>query len=92
MFNFYTDEDGPLVTRWARVNSLKAELLTRGNMVVQTKRSLNDVKLNESDVWDSKNFFAARIREIILQENFKHRSMKDLQETVLQMTKYLVEE
>ena len=66
LFNFYTDEDGPLETRWSRMNGLKSDLLKRGNLLVQSNRSYTELKLNQMDVWDSKNFFNQKIREFIL--------------------------
>ena len=90
MFNFFNDDDGPIEERWRRMNGLKAELLRRGNMLVQSNRSYIDTKLAYTDVWDSKHFFSQRIREIILVENLRHTGMADLQDAVLDQTKRFV--
>ena len=31
MFNFFTDEDGPIETRWMRMNAMKAAIVKKGS-------------------------------------------------------------
>ena len=45
MFNFFTDDDGPIETRWMRMNAMKAAIVKKGNCVVQVNRSSNEAKL-----------------------------------------------
>lgn len=42
------------------------------------------------DVWDSKHFFSQKIRDFILIENFKYRSMTELQDAILLHTKNFI--
>ena len=72
------------------MNGLKADLLKRGNMLVQSNRSFTELKLNQIDVWDSKHFFSQKIREFILLENFNYRSMTELQDAILLHTKNFI--
>ena len=92
MFNFYTDDDGPISTRWARLNALKAAIVKKGNTRVQIKRSATEVALQASDVFSTRNAFSNFQRQTILEENFKHDTMAELETAVLEMTKkYIVE-
>ena len=72
------------------MNGLKADLLKRGNLLVQSNRSYTELKLNQMDVWDSKNFFNHKIREFILTQNFSYKSMTELRDAVLLQTKNFI--
>ena len=55
LFNFYSDDDQPLNTRWKNLDSFQAALVTKGNMLVQINRSATEAKLKNSNVWARKD-------------------------------------
>ena len=69
MFNFFTDEDGPIETRWLRMNAMKAAIVKRGNMVVQINRSSEYYKQKHTNPQDLRNAFGEFQKEIILEYN-----------------------
>ena len=57
MFNFYTDDDGPIETRWKRLNAIKAVLVKKGNAIVQIKRSRAEQSMKSTEVFNVKGAF-----------------------------------
>ena len=84
MFNFYSDDDLPLSTRWRSLNALGAQLVKKGGMSVQINRSAHEAKLKETDVWGKKDSLDGWLNLVILEENFQQKTLQQLRHSVLE--------